>query len=689
MVRLLCFVTAYFLALSLQVLSAANPEAVNSSSNEAESITASTNRFENFSLPATDGKTVSFSSDPTVKLRVVCFLGTECPLARVYGPRLQRMATTYADRGVQFFGINSNVQDSMDDLKNYAQEHGIRFPIGKDYDRAVAVQSGATRTPEVFLVDRAGKVLYQGRIDDQYKPGIARHEANIHDLRDAIDQSLAGEAVANPKVNAVGCLIALPRQEQTESDVTFCNQVLQILQKNCIECHRDGQIGPFVLDDYDEVVGWADMSMEVIDQGRMPPWHADPTIGEFANARHMPEEEKETLRQWVDAGMPYGKAKDLPPKQSYADGWRMSKQPDLVLKMSNKPYAVASEGTVEYQYFVVNPGFTEETWVRATQVMPGNSAVVHHCIVFQRPPDGSYLKGAGMVAGYVPGQITAELPDGYAYRIAAGAHLVFQMHYTPNGKPQEDLTQLGLVFAKPEDVTHEVYVINGIDTEFEIPPFATNHEVIAEVEWFPKDGKILSLTPHMHVRGKSLAVTIHTEDGQSPLLSVPSYDFNWQHDYDLAEPLPLADVNKISFKAIFDNSDANPSNPDPTQYVAWGDQTWEEMALTFLRVAQPLDPAERFTDRKEVKEQTEAERAIKWNLALEFADQYIERFDDNDDKLLSPHEVPKSVRAFRFHSYDHDGDGYLTRDEMAGNALHRYEAALSAKSDRSDGKQKF
>jgi len=149
------------------------------------------------------------------------------------------------------------------------------------------------------------------------------------------------------------------------------------------------------------------------------------------------------------------------------------------------------------------------------------------------------------------------------------------MHYTPNGKPQQDLTQLGLVFAKPEEVTHEVYVINGIDTEFEIPPGAANHVVDAEVEWFPKDGVILAITPHMHVRGKRFQMSTHTDDGESPLLGVPAYDFNWQHDYDLATPLPLENVNKISFRATFDNSDSNLSNPDPSQYVTWGDQTWK------------------------------------------------------------------------------------------------------------------
>lgn len=689
MFRVLLLLVGYSLGVCVSGLSAAGPENGKTVTNASKRLASLSNRFEDFSLPTIDGNTVSFSNDPTIRLHVVCFLGTECPLARVYGPRLQRMADQYSKQGVRFIGIVSNVQDSMEELKAYAKEHSISFPLAKDHDRAVALQAGATRTPEVFVVDSSGTIRYQGRIDDQYKPGIARNEAKVHDLRNAIDQLLAGQVVANPKIKAVGCLIALPRKKSTDTTVTYCNQVLRILQKNCIECHRDGQIGPFVLDDYDEVVGWADMSLEVIDEGRMPPWHADPTIGEFANARHMPETEKETLRQWVDAGMPYGQAEDLPPQQDYADGWRLSKEPDLVLQIADKPYAVPSEGTVEYQYFVVDPGFSEDTWIRGAQVIPGNSSVVHHCIVFQRPPDGSFLKGAGMLAGYVPGQMTAELPQGYAYRIVAGSHLVFQMHYTPTGKPEQDLTQLGLVFTTPQEVTHEVYVINGIDTEFEIPPFEANHEVNAEVEWFPSNGEILSLTPHMHVRGKSLTLTIHGKDGSRPLLRVPSYDFNWQHDYDLAKPLPLNDIDKITFQAVFDNSENNPSNPDPTAHVVWGDQTWEEMALTFLRVAEPLDPSLQSDDRMQVKQESKLRDQVKWDLAIEFADKYIQQFDQNGDNLLSTREVPKSVRAFRFRQYDHDGDGYLTRDEMADNALSRYEQATSAASSDLKGRTRL
>lgn len=640
------------------------------------SVSGLANRFEDFALPTIDDQTLSLSRDPAVQFQVICFLGTECPLARVYGPRLERMSKAYAQSGVSFIGINSNLQDSLDELKAYASQHGITFPIAKDYDRLVALRSGATRTPEVFVVDRSGKIRYQGRIDDQYQPGIARSAATRHDLRDAIDQLLAGNTVSNPRTSAVGCLIALPRSTTSQSDITFCDQVIRILQKHCIECHREGEIGPFALEDYDEVVGWADMSLEVIDQGRMPPWHASSEHGSFANARHISEQDKDTLRQWTEAGMPYGDARRLPPQPEYVQGWRLPRVPDLVMKMDSQPFRVPAQGTVEYQYFVVDPGFKEDKWIRGAQVIPGNAAVVHHAIVFTRPPDGTDVRDIGFLTAYVPGQKQGQLPEGYAQLVPAGSRFVFQMHYTPNGRPAEDQTRLGLVFAEPTKVTHQVFVLGGIDQDFEIPPQAASYSVAGQIGGFPKDGFLLSITPHMHLRGKSFDFYVESGDQVTRLLEVPSYDFNWQHNYQLTSPLPLRQVDRLRFKATFDNSADNPNNPDPNEYVTWGDQTWQEMAVTFIGVAQPLK-AQALTRSKQERKRNNllrAEQREQWQREAEqFAARYIARFDSDGDQRLSAHELPASVRMFSFHHFDHDSDARLSHDEIKNEAYWRLE----------------
>ncbi|MCG8650272.1 MAG: redoxin domain-containing protein [Pirellulales bacterium] len=642
----------------------------------AQVLSAPSTQVKDFSLPTGDGGEVSLFADVEADFHVVCFLGTECPLARVYGPRLQRMADEFATRGVRWIGVNSNVQDSMEELAEYVRQHGIRFPVAKDYDRGVAVNFGATRTPEVFVIDRGGNIRYQGRIDNQYQPGIARSEANQHDLRNAVEELLAGKPVSRPNVAAVGCLISLPRKQSASdspvADVTFCNQVIRVLQKHCVECHRDGEIGPFTLDDYDEVVGWADMSLEVIDQGRMPPWHASADVGKFANARHMSEADKRVLRQWVEAGTPYGRAEDLPPPPRYVEGWRLREPPHAVYAMSDRAFEIPAEGTVEYQYFVVDPGFKQDKWISGAEVIPGNRSVVHHCIAFTRPPDGSDIRDIGMLAAYVPGQHSANLPAGYARRVPAGSKIVFQMHYTPTGKPERDVTKLGLVFTAAEQVTHEVFAIGGIEHEFEIPPHAGNHVVAGDVGWFPKEGELLSITPHMHLRGKSFQMSAETEQGETKLIEVPQYDFNWQHNYELSDPLPLKEVKALKFAATFDNSESNPTNPDPTEYVTWGDQTWQEMAVLFLGVARPIKkeankPSE--PSEEEIAKALELEAKIR-RQAEAFADQYIKRHDKNGDGAVTSHELPKAVRRFGY--LDHNNDDHVSRDELISEAFWRF-----------------
>ncbi len=663
-IHLLCSITAFFALMTLpQTAGAIDPSALG------------LGRVTAFALPGVDGKVVRSDFAVEARWTVLCFLGTECPLAKLYAPRLQTLADQFAADDVRFIGINSNVQDSMDELTQYAADHQLTFPIAKDYDREVALDAGATRTPEVIVVDSLAMVRYRGRIDDQYQPGIVRSEATRHDLRDAIQTLVKGGTISEPVTDAVGCLISLPRASQAgdaiqpDAPVTYCDQISRVLRDHCVECHRTGDIGPFALDDFDEVVGWADMSIEVIDQGRMPPWHAAEGHAAIANARSMPESEKQLLRDWVVAGMPYGDPSDLPEPVTYVNGWQLPRQPDLVLEMSQTPFQIPADDTVEYQYYVVDPGFETDRWVKAAEVVPGNRSAVHHSIAFIRPPDGSDFRSIGLLSAYVPGQRRSELPDGYAQRIPAGSRIVFQMHYTPTGKPETDITRIGLVFADEADVTHQVMTLGGIEQQFEIPPGEASYQVDGTIGYFPPDATLLSIMPHMHLRGKSFEFTT-VRDGQSQtLLEVPHYDFNWQHNYALAQPLALADVDELKFTATFDNSSENPTNPDPTEYVTWGDQTWQEMAVTFVAVATPRHPtiAEAAPESPvQVKASNPNEKAKR------FADDYFARFDKNQSGMITEDELPHSVRIFAFHSLDRDRDGLITRAEIEAQANQRH-----------------
>jgi hypothetical protein len=348
--------------------------------------------------------------------------------------------------------------------------------------------------------------------------------------------------------------------------------------------------------------------------------------------------------------------------------------------MSDTPFPIPAEGTVEYQYFVVDPGFTEDKWIRGAQVIPGNSEVVHHCIVFTRPPDGADFRDLGFLSAFVPGQVRGDLPEGYAQRIPAGSRFVFQMHYTPNGKPQQDITRVGLVMADPEDVTHEVFVLGGIEQEFEIPPGAARHRVDGTIGWFPKDGFLLSITPHMHLRGRSFQFRAESDATATTLLDVPAYDFNWQHNYEFATPLPLDQIDKLTFSAVFDNSPDNPSNPDPSAYVTWGDQTWQEMAVTFISVARPIDADSRQPPEQEAeaaRRRRQRQRTAWEQESVSFANRYLERFDADGDGQLSAHELPDSVRMFSFWEFDHNHDSRLSRDEIKAEAYRRLQRSSS------------
>lgn len=626
-----------------------------------------------FHLLDSTGQSIEVTPQTTKQLTVVCFLGTECPLARQYGPRLSKLADEFSSKNVQFVGVNSNSQDSPKEVAEYCKEYGIRFPVLKDPGNKVADQFGARYMAEVFVLDPSLTIHYRGRIDDQFLPGVSRGQPTRQDLRIAIEELLAGKSVSVARTEISGCVIGRVRTPMANAEVTFSKQVSRVLNQHCVECHRPGEIGPFSLTDYEEVTGWGDTILETIETGRMPPWNADPHFGHFRNARLMPETDKQVLRDWVKAGMPFGDKSDLPVLPEYASGWQLPRQPDLVLKMRERPFHIPATGTVEYQYFVVDPHFEEDRWVSASQVIPGNRPTVHHCILFVRPPDGSDVRGVGYLTGYVPGQRSFGLPPGYARKVPAGSKFVFQMHYTPNGSEQDDLTQVGMTFMPESEVTHEVFTLLGIDQEFEIPPNTPDFPVQVNVGWFPKRAELLAIVPHMHVRGKSFQAMIRQGDKTEILLDVPRYDFNWQHVYELSKPIRLETIDKLEFTARFDNSRKNPANPDPTQTVYWGDQTWEEMAVGFFEVAEPRDAkfeAEPQRNKQKLIMKTAADTQ-EHSSDEKFVDDFFKRFDKNHDGVVTAEETPLAFRSFGFGKFDADNDKKLSRDEIEAAAKRR------------------
>jgi len=534
-----------------------------------------------FKLRSYEGREWTNADFSDKSLVVVAFLGTECPLVKLYGPKLQQLSEEFG-KDVAFIGVNSNTQDSVTEMSAYAERHGVRFPMLKDVGNKLADRFKAERTPEVFLLDAKRNVRYHGRIDDQYGVGIIRDKAERNDLRTAIEELLSGKDVSVPETEVVGCHIGRVKVTEPTGELTYAKDIAPIFNRRCVECHRDGELAPFTLTSYDDIIGWEDTICEVIEDNRMPPWFANPEHGKFKNDCRLSEAEKETVFQWVDNGMPEGDPADLPEPPKFDQGWRIPK-PDQVFYMRDKPFKVKAQGTIDYKHFYVDPGWTEDKYISAAEARPDNKSVVHHILVYVIPPGDQRRQGLGdVLVGYAPGSTPVLLEEGVAMKVPAGSQLEFEMHYTPNGYEEEDRSYAGVKFIDKKDVKTLIQGRVAINGEIEIPPHKDNW--IENSEYAVRRPELLvSMTPHMHLRGKSFKYVAHYPDGQKEvLLDVPNYDFNWQLKYILEEPKLLPKGTVIKCTAAFDNSENNPVNPAPDEWVRWGKQSWEEMLIGFF-----------------------------------------------------------------------------------------------------------
>jgi len=370
----------------------------------------------------------------------------------------------------------------------------------------------------------------------------------------------------------------------TDATVTFSKDISPILYKNCVNCHRPGEVAPMSLLTYKDARPWAKAIREKVVSGVMPPWHADPKFGEFSNDRRLSKKDIETVSAWVDGGAKEGDPKQMPAMPRFTEGWQMGK-PDVVFQMGQE-FEVPAEGTISYKYFFIPTGFKEDRWIQAAEIRPGNRAVVHHVIAFVAEPDAvregiaarNRVEG---LAGFAPGDSATILPDGIGRLVKAGSIIVLQMHYTTNGTAQKDRTSIGLIFSS-KPVVKAAMGGAAMNRRFEIPAGDPNYSV-ESVYTFKNDSHITSLMPHMHLRGKDFQFRLVYPDGTSKIiLSVPKYDFNWQTRYELKEPIAAPRGSRIECIAHFDNSDQNKWNPDPTRPVRWGQQTWEEMMIGFV-----------------------------------------------------------------------------------------------------------
>jgi thiol-disulfide isomerase/thioredoxin len=518
-------------------------------------------RIEDVSFILSDGK-LSRLSDYSGKAIVIAFTSPTCPVALRYRPRLTELADRFKGK-VEFLIINCRA----------------------DSNAALTAALSASSTTEVFFLDSARTVLYRGAVDDQYGLGYQLDAPRQTFLIDAIDSLLASRPIGTPTTTAPGCLIEC-KINPKPSPVTFHNRISRIIQFNCQECHRPGEPAPFNLLTYDDAKSHAKTIKRVVERKTMPPWFAEG--GHWANDRRLSDADRNDLFAWIDAGCPEGDPAHAPLARTWETGWRIGK-PDAIFEVP-RPIKVRAQGTMPYQDVVVATGLPEDKWVKAVEIRSTQPQVTHHILVFEvYPPDHprdtnarpKYLAGlTGYFAGMVPGQGHIVFPENTAKFLPKGAGLHFQIHYTPNGTACEDKPKIGLLYADAPP-KHELLTRSVATTKFLIPANASNH-IVTATKTFTEPTRIFSFNPHSHVRGKAFKYELVMPDGaRTTLLDLPHYDFNWQIDYRLKEPLDVPIRSKLVVTAWYDNSKNNPANPDPNKDVGWGDQTWDEMMIGY------------------------------------------------------------------------------------------------------------
>jgi hypothetical protein len=537
---------------------------------------------------------------------VLAWTASDCPMAKVYAPRLRKLAAEMMPKGVQFFLIDSSPDATPEKLRQASKG---AVPVICDEHGALAQEVGARSTTDAVLLDGDLKVVYRGAVDDQYGfrrqaglgAGTYRKDTPTQQfLHDAVEAVLAGKQVTVGSTDPMGCLLEwAPSPDVAKDAPVFYGDVEKIFSAHCNDCHQNGGYAPFSLVKYEEARRHGRMIAEVVDDKRMPPWNANPKYGHFANDPTLTADQIMKIKQWVDAGTPSGDvAKALPPLPPRPE-WDIGK-PDVIYE--TEPAEIAAEGQMPYRYVRIPTNFKEDHWVEATQILSTSSQVVHHVLILidssgpapagvvrpWTPPYTSLIGGGG---GGLDGSFATTLaagrgmiyPPGRAKLLPAGATIVMQIHYTPDGTPHQSKTRLGMRFAK-QPPTEPVDSRALATVAFMIPPGDPSYEVIS-TRVMPRDATLLSLRPHMHLRGKSFRYVAEFPDGKKEvLLDVPKWDFEWQVEYVLAKPRLLPQGTLLRAIATYDNSQDNPANPDPSKRVFFGLQSTDEMMIGYYEV---------------------------------------------------------------------------------------------------------
>jgi len=561
-----------------------------------------------FSLMDLNGTIHSLEQNDSRRVRAFVFVSTECPVSNGYIKTLNELHTKIAKSGkaAEFFGVVSDPTVTRTQAAKHFAEYKAELPILFDASGLLAQALKPSHVPEAFVLDRDSKLVYRGAIDNSWEAiGRRRPKAEKEFLADAITLASSGKSVVVAETKPVGCLFEMPPKGDEKAKVTYSRDIAPIIQTRCLNCHREGQVAPFALADYDQTAKRAKQIVSVTQDRIMPPWIPSPGHEKFVAERWLTDRELELFKTWTETGRAKGDDADLPPAPKFAQGWQLG-QPDLIVKMA-EPFTVPADGPDLLQNFVIPIEIAEDRLVAAIEFHPSNKRVAHHSVLFldvsgaarkldKATPEPGYANfggpgflPSGALGGWSVGNTPRPLPNGMGRYLKKGSDLVVQMHYHPTGKQETDQSEIGLYFVKKpvaESLKEPAKLVGSIwMANYEMDIAAGEKDYRRSTTYtLPKAVIMVGVVPHMHLLGKAMKVTATLPDKTvKTLIDIKNWNYNWQDEYYYERPFKLPAGTRLDVEAVFDNSADNPSNPSsPPKRVTWGDGTKDEMLFCFF-----------------------------------------------------------------------------------------------------------
>lgn len=486
----------------------------------------------------------------------------------------QRLQAQYDEQGIEFMLLNP-VGQSRASVLEEALALGITLPVLIDETQIVAEAMGVDKSGEAFLFDpRSFEVIYRG---------------TVAGLEQALTELSGGTAISAPFIAMNGADVSYPStQRHQASGVSYSEDIAPIIVENCASCHRDGGIAPFAMDSHAMLQGWSPMIREVLMTKRMPPGQLDPHVGNFSNDYNVAVEDQQKIIHWIDAGSVKDGMNDPLAELVWPESkWEFG-EPDLIVKVPAQ--TIPATGVLDYITVVVPfAGLDRERWVRASQYLAGDRTVLHHTLNAVMQPGETRPRGflgevdpnLAYITPYIPGAEPHVEPANTGGLLKPGSQLALQLHYTTMGKETVDASEIGIWFYPDDQIPQERRSSECAcifpQTWTNIPAYDPNF-VQQQAITIDADAYLTSFIPHMHFRGKSMSFAAHRPDGSvQELINIANYNYNWQIEYKLEEPVFVPAGTKVVATGAYDNSTQNKSNPDAARSVPWGDQSWDEM----------------------------------------------------------------------------------------------------------------